>query len=64
MASSEVQERKNQIFQKISDCCLTILYFILYSIRVREREVSFLPKKRINKGEIRNEKEDWKSHYC
>ena len=29
----------------------------------RERD-TFLPKKKVNKGEIRNGKEDWKSHYC
>ena len=36
---------------------------MVYYTYVKGRGI-FLPKKRINKGEIRNEKENWKSYYC
>ena len=64
MASSEVQERKNlKKYKNIFGLLLTVYTEYDIIIDVRGREVSFLSKKRINKGEIRNEKENRKSYY-
>ena len=58
--SFEIKEKKSKKIFKI-DIDNIILSMILYGCK-RERD-TFLPKKRINKGEIRNEKENRKSYY-
>ena len=37
-------------------------YVVEYIYQGKGKE--FLPKKRINKGEIKNGNENWKPHYC